>query len=180
MSNRFGFSIVCLWAFAVWAACTAQVENQENSEDVSGSASKAEICILPQHAYNTTTADFDMHHFSVGNDADSLIPALKKEGEDRNAVFSAVLPPVPVWMDDAQATDPLYRSAYRKYVKLFLDEYARLGVPIQTLYIQKNSRESRFATVEELSTVVKCQFRLVDELKGAASAHQPWMRVEKN
>ncbi len=178
MRHRFGFSIHYFLVFMVIVACATQVEDQGSGNASSESAIKKEMCILPHHAYHLTVADFEMRDFNFQTDKDSIVPTLKKRGDAADMTYSAYLPQVPDWMDTRYAKDSLYRSAYLSYVQHFVNSYQQNGISISVLYVPRNSRQTQFATVEELASVVKCQICLTDSMPDLPSRNS-WKIIEK-
>lgn len=179
MKHRFGFRIhYYFWFFMVMVSCVTQVKDQEETTTLPESAIKKEICILPNHSYHTTRADFAMHEFNFQMDKDSIVPALKQLGEAEHIAYTAYVPQVPDWMDSRFANDSLYRSAYLSYVRCFVDSYRQNGIDLQVLYVPRSGSQAQFATLEELAVVVKCQICVVDSMP-TASGNNRWMIIEK-
>lgn len=180
MTSGFGYNIHYCWLFMVLTSCAMQEKNQEEVSAFPDSTIKKEICVLPTLPYNNSRADFDMREFNFQTDKETVVPALKKLGDAHNTIYSSYLPAIPYWMDSKYANDSLYRKAYLSYVRCFVNNYQQNGINIQKLYVDRNSQQAQFATVEELAAVVKCQIHLVDSMPDAKALNQKWIILSTN
>lgn len=121
-----------------------------------------DVCIQPLDDYVLTPADFEMRHFSISNDVNTIIPTIKNIKENNQDVhFYSLLPKVPGWMEMTNATDSLYRAAYSKYVGRYVNSYSHEGVYIERLLIVKGSKEAEFTSASELAFIPNVQFEIL-------------------
>lgn len=117
------------------------------------------VCIQPLAEYVVTPADFEMRHFSIANDINTIIPEIKKIKEEHPDVhFYSLLPKVPVWLENLSNTDSLSRSAYSRYVGRYVNSYSHEGVIIERLLIVEGSKEAEFTSASELASIPSVQF----------------------
>lgn len=131
------------------------------------------VCIQPLDDYVQTPADFEMRHFSITNDLNTLIPEIKGIKENHKDVhFYSLLPKVPSWMENLCTTDSLYRAAYSRYVGRYVNSYSHEGVFIERLLIVKGSKEAEFTSASELAFIPNVQFEVLSAHDIPAELHR--------
>lgn len=120
------------------------------------------VCIQPLEDYVLTPADFEMRHFSITRDKNTVIPTLKDIKEKHKEVhFHSLLPKLPSWMESQENADSLYRASYSRYVGRFVNSYYHEGIFIERLYIVEGSKEAEFTSASELTFIPNVQFEIL-------------------
>lgn len=106
---------------------------------------------LGNYAYNEVEGDVGLQSFSLARDQQSLIPMIRKamelSGGDLNLFASPWSPPA--WMKTTGQMNfggklrPEYRQAWADYYVRYIEEYAKLGIPIWGLTVQNEPEASQ-------------------------------------
>ena len=99
---------------------------------------------LENYAYDETPGDTDLKNFSIDRDKKSLIPMIKKAQEISHNGFKLFASPwsPPAWMKTTGEMNhggklkPEYRDAWARYFVRYIQEYAKLDIPIWGVTVQ--------------------------------------------
>ena len=96
------------------------------------------------YSYDEVEGDYDMEHFSVERDEETLIPYIHRaqEWQPDMKLFSSPWSP-PTWMKRPKAYNygrlvqtPENLKAYAKYLARYVQEYAKHGIEVTQLHVQ--------------------------------------------
>jgi glucosylceramidase len=99
---------------------------------------------LEWYSHAEVPEDYEMRHFSIDRDRQLLIPYIKAAQEIRPdlSLFASPWSP-PVWMKvrrryngSSLRKEEKVHAAYAHYLRLFVEAYAREGIPVAQLHVQ--------------------------------------------
>jgi glucosylceramidase len=96
------------------------------------------------YSYDETDGDYDLEHFSVEHDEDTLIPYIRRAQryQPSMTLFASPWSP-PTWMKSPKVYNfgrivatPQNLTAYAHYLLKYVQEYARRGIRVDQLHVQ--------------------------------------------